>query len=105
MKGEAMPADFVSGTFTIPPGNNVVGFSFSWSPGQHPNKGPVFCMWSPGHPAKPEDVTLTINGYAQGRGKSGPVYYSGSISNSCSQPVSARLMAVYFPEFQTDWEM
>jgi hypothetical protein len=68
-------------------------------------QGPVFCMLSPSHPAKAEDVKITIDGYAQGRSIEGPVYYSGLISNSCSQPVMARLMAVYFPEFQSSWEM
>jgi hypothetical protein len=41
-------------------------------------------MLSPGHPAKAEDVKITIDGYAQGRSVEGPVYYSGLISNSCS---------------------
>ena len=100
-----MPAHFVVGPFTIPPGEHVLSFSFSWPPGQHPNNGPVFCMWSPDHPAKPEEVKLTIDGYAQGRSVGGPVFYFGLISNSCSQPVRARLMGVYFPEFQADWEM
>jgi hypothetical protein len=100
-----MPANFVWGAWTIPPGTHVLSFSFSWPPGSHPNKGPVFCMLSPSHPAKSEDVKITIDGYAQGRSAEGPVYYSGLISNSCSQPVMARLMAVYFPEFQSSWEM
>ena len=100
-----MPADFVLGRWTIPPGNDVLWFTFWWQPGQHPNKGPVFCMLSPDHPATPEDVKLTIDHYAQARGPSGPVYYYGLVSNSCSQPVGGRLMGVYFPEFQTDWEM
>jgi hypothetical protein len=99
-----MAADFVTGRFTIPPGSNVLSFSFSWPPGQHPNKGPVFCMWSPDHPARPEDVKLTINSYAQARSVEGPVYYFGLISNSCSQSVGARLMGIYSPEFQGDWE-
>jgi len=100
-----MAADFVLGRWTIPPGNDVLWFSFSWSPGQHPNKGPVFCMLSPDHPPKAEDVKMTISNYAQARSVEGPVYYYGLISNSCSQTVSARLMGVYFPEFQSDWEM
>jgi hypothetical protein len=100
-----MPADFVLGRWTIPPGNHVLWFTFWWQPGQHPNKGPVFCMLSPDHPATPEDVKLTIDNYAQARGPSGPVYYYGLVSNSCSQSVGGRLMGVYFPEFQTDWEM
>jgi hypothetical protein len=100
-----MPADFVLGTWTIPPGKEVLSFSFSWQPGQNPNKGPVLCMLSPSHPANPEDVKMTITGYAQARGAAGPVYYYGLISNSCSQTVGARLMGVYFPEFQNDWEM
>lgn len=100
-----MPANFVWGAWTIPPGTHVLSFSFSWPPGSHPNKGPVFCMLSPSHPAKAEDVKITIDGYAEGRSVEGPVYYSGLISNSCSQPVMARLMAVYFPEFQSSWEM
>lgn len=62
-------------------------------------------MLSPDHPTNREDVKLTIDGYAQARSIEGPVYYYGLISNSCSQTVSARLMGVYFPEFQTDWEM
>ena len=76
-----MAAGFVLGRWTILPGNHVLSFSFSWPPGQNPNKGPVFCMLSPDHPANREDVKLT------------------------SQTVSARLMGVYFPEFQTDWKI
>jgi hypothetical protein len=100
-----MPADFVVGPFTIGSGDPAASFSFSWSPGQHPNKGPVFCMFSPNHPAKPEEVRMWITDYAMGRSVNGPVFYSGLVSNSCSQAVSARLMGVYFPEFQSDWEM
>ena len=99
-----MPAEFVVGPFTIPPGEHVLWFSFSWAPGQHPNKGPVFCMWSPDHPAKPEEVKLQLmamHKVALPRVR----FRLGLISNSCSQPVKARLMGVYFPEFQADWEM
>ena len=81
-----MAAGFVLGRWTIPPGNHVLSFSFSWPPGQNPNKGPVFCMLSPDHPTDREDVKLTIDGYAQARSIEGPVYYYGLISNSCSQP-------------------
>jgi hypothetical protein len=100
-----MPANFVTGTFTIPPGDPAVSFSFSWPPGSHPNKGPVLCMWSPDHPKNREDVKLTITRYAQARSVQGPVYYYGLLSNSCSQVVGARLMGVYFPEFQSSWQM
>jgi len=62
-------------------------------------------MFSPNHPAQAEDVKLFITDYAMGRGVNGPVYYSGLVSNSCSQAVSARLFGVYFPEFQADWQM
>jgi len=99
-----MPADFVVGPFTIGSGNPSVSFSFSWPPGQHPNKGLVFCMWSPNHPQQAEDVKLWITDYAMARGVSGPVYYYGLLSDSCSRAVSARLTGVYFPEFQSDWQ-
>jgi|SRR6516165_2879837 hypothetical protein len=99
-----MPANFVLGRWTVDPGLSV-GFSFSWPPGQHPNKGPVFVMLSPDRPPRPEDVKMTILNYAQARSVEGPVYYYGDYTNSCSQTVQARLMGVYFPEFQTDWEM
>jgi hypothetical protein len=101
----AMPADFVSGGWTVPPGDPSLEFWFSWPPGSHPNKGPVFCMWSPNQPERAEDVKLWITEYANARSVEGPVYYHGYVSNSCSQPVKARLMAVYFPEFQSDWQM
>jgi hypothetical protein len=100
-----MPASFVLGPWTIPPGDHILSFTFGWAPGQHPNQGPVLCMLSPNHPATPEDVKLTIDGYAQARSVQGPVYYYGLISNSCSQTVNARLVGVFFPEFQADWEM
>lgn len=100
-----MPANFVVGDLTIPPGNNSTGFTFSWPPGQQPNKGPVFIMLSPNHPSRPEDVRLTVHPYSKCRSSSGPVYYHFRVSNSCSQTVKARLMGVYFPEFQSDWSM
>jgi hypothetical protein len=98
-----MPADWVSGQWTIPPGNQVVCFTFSGSP--QPNIGPVVCIFSPSHPMMPEDVKMTIDPFSVCRSVDGPVYYYGLISNSCSQTVMGRLMCVWFPEFQTDWEM
>jgi hypothetical protein len=53
----------------------------------------------------PEDVKMTIDPFSVCRSVDGPVYYYGLISNSCSQTVMGRLMCVWFPEFQTDWEM
>ncbi|WP_155981528.1 hypothetical protein [Nocardia sp. BMG111209] len=100
-----MAADFVFGTATIAPGNETLWFTFSWPPGQNPNKGPVVCVVSPNHPAVAEDVKLTITHFAQARSAQGPVYYYGLVSNSCSQPVAGRVMVVYFPEFQSDWAM
>jgi hypothetical protein len=100
-----MPADFALGRWTIPPGHHVLSFWFAWPQGQHPNKGPVFVMLSPDHPKVAEDVKLIIDEYAEARSAEGPVYYTGLISNTCSQAVQARLMGVYFPEFQHDWEM
>jgi hypothetical protein len=99
-----MPAEFVVGPFTIGPGDPACGFVFSWSPGQHPNKGPVFGMFSPFHPPKAEDVKMWITNYGQGRSVQGPVYYSCDVSNSCSQAVNAWFDAVYWPEFQSDWD-
>src|SRR5262249_50274865 len=72
-KGHAMPANFVLGRWTVAPGLSV-GFTFSWPPGQHPNKGPVFVMLSPDRPPRPEDVKITILNYAQARSVEGPVY-------------------------------
>jgi hypothetical protein len=60
---------------------------------------------SPGHPQDPVDVKLTIEDYSQARSAQGPVYYYGLISNLGTEPVSARMFGVYFPEFQSDWEM
>jgi hypothetical protein len=101
-----MPASFVSGKWTIPPGNQSIGFTWLWPPtppGNHPNRGPMVCILSPDRPATPEEVKLSIDDFAQGRTTQGPVYYSGLISNSCSQTVSARLLGVIFPEFQDQW--
>jgi hypothetical protein len=50
-------------------------------------------------------VKLTIEDYSQARSAQGPVYYYGLISNLGTEPVSARMFGVYFPEFQSDWEM
>jgi hypothetical protein len=100
-----MAADFVFGGITVAPGRQTWWFTFWWPPGQHPNKGPVFCMASPDHPATPTDIKLVIEDYAQARSVEGPVYYYGTISNLGTQSVGARMMGVYFPEFQQDWEM
>jgi hypothetical protein len=35
----------------------------------------------------------------------GPGYYGGLISNLGTKAVGARIMGVYFPEFEQDWEM
>jgi hypothetical protein len=104
-----MPASFVSGKWTIPPGNHSIGFTWLWpptpppAPPNFPNRGPIVCILSPDKPPTPEDVRLTIDDFAQGRTTQGGVYYSGWISNSCSQTVSARLLGVIFPEFQNQW--
>lgn len=100
-----MAADFVFRTVTVAPGRQTVWFTFSWPPGQHPNKGPVLCMASPDHPATQVDIKLVIEDYAQARSTAGPVYYYGTISNLGTETVGARVMGVYFPEFQQDWEM
>jgi hypothetical protein len=100
-----MPASFVFGGITVAPGRQTWWFTFSWPPGQHPNKGPVFCVASPNHPADRVDIKLVIEDYAQARSTEGPVYYYGLISNLGTETVGARMMGVYFPEFQSDWEM
>jgi hypothetical protein len=101
-----MPADFVFRTVTVAPGRQTVWFTFSWQPGNHPNKGPILVMASPDRPAQPTtDTKLVIEDYGQVRSIAGPVYYGGLISNLGNQAVGARIMGVYFPEFQQDWEM
>ena len=97
-----MPADFKFDTVTVAPGENTVWFTFSWD--DHPNKGPVVVQASPGHPKDKVDVKLTIEDYSQCRSTQGPVYYYGLISNLGTEPVSCRILGVYFPEFQSDWE-
>lgn len=72
-----MPADFVFGGITVAPGRQTWWFTFSWQPGDHPNKGPVFCMASPDHPPTAVDIKLVIEDYAQCRSTQGPVYYYG----------------------------
>jgi|SoimicMinimDraft_3_1059731.scaffolds.fasta_scaffold137712_2 hypothetical protein len=100
-----MPASFVSGRWTIPPGVHSTGFTWNWPPGQRPNKGPMVVILSPDHPPRPEEVKLSIDNFGQVRTQQGPVIYSGSISNSSTQTVGARLLGVIFPEFQSQWEM
>jgi hypothetical protein len=100
-----MAADFVFRTVTVAPGRKTVWFTFSWQPGQHPNKGPVFVMASPDHPEPAADIQLVIEDYGQDRSTQGPVYYKGLISNLGNETVGCRIMGVYFPEFQNDWEM
>jgi hypothetical protein len=97
-------ADFKFSTVTVAPGRKTVWFTFSWPPGQHPNKGPVLVQASPDHPKDNVDIKLVIEDYAQGRSTQGPVYYYGTISNLGTEPVGARIFGVYFPEFQSDWE-
>jgi hypothetical protein len=62
-------------------------------------------MASPDHPPTAVDIKLVIEDYAQCRSTQGPVYYYGLISNLGSESVTARMMGVYFPEFQSDWVM
>jgi hypothetical protein len=62
-------------------------------------------MASPDHPRDRVDTKLVIEDYGQARSTEGPVYYGGLISNLGTEAVGARIMGVYFPEFQSDWEM
>jgi hypothetical protein len=101
-----MPADLVFRTVTVAPGRQTVWFTYGWQPGDHPNRGPILFMASPDSPTQPdEDTKLVIEDYGQVRSKAGPVYYAGLISNLGDKPVGCRIMGVYFPEFQQDWEM
>jgi hypothetical protein len=100
-----MPADFIQAKFTVPPGKHVLSFYFNWVAGNHPNKGPVVCIISPDNPPTDEEAKLIIEDFGCARKGSGPVCYSGWITNTYSKPIKARLMGVYFPEFQSDWEM
>jgi len=100
-----MPADFTFGGITVAPGRQTWWFTYTWPPGDHPNKGPILFTASPGHPQDHVDVKLTIEDYSQARSAQGPVYYYGLISNLGTEPVNARMFGVYFPEFQSDWEM
>jgi hypothetical protein len=98
-----MAADFVFGGITVAPGRQTWWFTFSFP--NHPNKGPVLVQASPNHPQDHVDIKLVIEDYAQARSTQGPVYYYGTISNLDTEPVGARMFGVYFPEFQSDWEM
>src|SRR5262249_53723456 len=102
-KGDVMPADLVFRTVTVAPGRQTVWFTFSWPPGQHPNRGPVLCLASPDNPGTHAEIQLVIEDFGQVRSTEGPVYYKGLISNLGTQAVGCRIMCVYFPEFQSDW--
>jgi hypothetical protein len=100
-----MPASVVFRTVTVAPGRQTVWFTFSWAPGDHPNKGPVYCIASPDHPADPAGIKLVVEDFGQARSPEGPVGYGGLISNLGNQTVGCRILGVYFPELQQDWVM
>jgi hypothetical protein len=85
-----MPADFTFSGITVAPGRQTWWFTL----------GPQETI-----PTPPADVKLAIEDYAQARSVQGPVYYYGTISNLGTEAVTARMFGVYFPEFQSDWEM
>jgi hypothetical protein len=100
-----MPASFVFDAVTVAPGRQTAWFTFEWEPQDHPNKGPVVCMASPASGGQAQRQ-LVVEDFSMCR-HSPPktyVFYAGVISNLGTEPTFARIMGVYFPEFQGDWE-
>jgi hypothetical protein len=52
----------------------------------------------------PVQNMLVVEDFANCRKPNGPVFYYGQISNLGTQAVGARVMMVYFPELQADWQ-